>query len=77
VADWMSSRPQQAEQALAEVVAARRAAGEGYLAMRVAYDLGQVQRGRGRLVRRWPPIGKGWRPAAGPALSCRMLAWPT
>ena len=28
---------------------ARRAAGEGYLAMRVAYDLGQVQRGRGRL----------------------------
>ena len=49
VADWMSGRPQQAEQALAEVVAARRAAGEGYLAMRVAYDLGQVQRAPGRL----------------------------
>jgi ATP/maltotriose-dependent transcriptional regulator MalT len=49
VADWMSGRPQQAEQALAEVVAARRAAGEGYLAMRVAYDLGQVQRAQGRL----------------------------
>jgi LuxR family transcriptional regulator, maltose regulon positive regulatory protein len=31
------------------VVAARRAAGEGYLAMRVGYDLGQVQRAQGRL----------------------------
>jgi LuxR family maltose regulon positive regulatory protein len=30
-------------------VAARRAAGEGYLAMRVGYDLGQVQRAQGRL----------------------------
>ncbi len=50
VADWMSGRPRQAEQGLAEVVAVRRAAGEGYLAMRVAYDLGQVQRARGRLA---------------------------
>jgi LuxR family transcriptional regulator, maltose regulon positive regulatory protein len=49
VADWLSGRPEQAEYALAEVVAARRAAGEGYLAMRVAYDLGQVQRAQGRL----------------------------
>jgi LuxR family maltose regulon positive regulatory protein len=49
VADWMTGRPQQAEQALSEVVAARRAVGEGYLAMRVAYDLGQVQRAQGRL----------------------------
>jgi LuxR family maltose regulon positive regulatory protein len=49
VADWMSGRPRQAEEALVEVVAERRAAGEGYLAMRVAYDLGQVQRAQGRL----------------------------
>jgi LuxR family transcriptional regulator, maltose regulon positive regulatory protein len=49
VADWLSGRPGQAERALAEVVAARRTAGEGYLAMRVAYDLGQVQRAQGRL----------------------------
>ena len=49
VADWLSGRTGQAEQALAEVVAARRAAREGYLAMRVAYDLGQVQRAQGRL----------------------------
>jgi ATP/maltotriose-dependent transcriptional regulator MalT len=49
VADWLRGLPAQAEQALAAVVAARRAAGEGYLAMRVAYDLGQVQRTQGRL----------------------------
>jgi LuxR family maltose regulon positive regulatory protein len=49
VADWLSGRPGQAERALAEVVAARRAAGEGYLAIRVAYDLGQVRRAQGRL----------------------------
>jgi ATP/maltotriose-dependent transcriptional regulator MalT len=48
-ADWLRGRPGQAEPALAEVVAARRAAGEGYLAMRVGYDLGQVQRAQGRL----------------------------
>jgi LuxR family maltose regulon positive regulatory protein len=34
---------------LSEVVDARRAVGEGYLAMRVAYDLAQVQRAQGRL----------------------------
>ena len=49
VADWLSGRTGQAEQALAEVAAARRAAREGYLAMRVAYDLGQVQRSQSRL----------------------------
>jgi LuxR family maltose regulon positive regulatory protein len=48
-ADWLSGRLAQAEHALAEVVAARRAAGEGYLAVRVGCDLGQVQRARGRL----------------------------
>jgi LuxR family transcriptional regulator, maltose regulon positive regulatory protein len=49
VADWLGGRPERAEQALAEVVAARRAGGEGYLAVRVGCDLGQVQRARGRL----------------------------
>jgi LuxR family maltose regulon positive regulatory protein len=49
VANWLSGRLAQAEPALADVVAERRAAGEGYLAMRVCYDLGQVQRAQGRL----------------------------
>jgi LuxR family transcriptional regulator, maltose regulon positive regulatory protein len=49
VADWLRGRLGEAEQALAEVVTERRAAGEGYLAMRVCYDLGQVQRTQGRL----------------------------
>jgi LuxR family maltose regulon positive regulatory protein len=48
-AEWLRGRLAQAEQALAGVVAERRAAGEGYLAMRVGYDLGQVQRAQGRL----------------------------
>jgi LuxR family transcriptional regulator, maltose regulon positive regulatory protein len=48
-ADWLHGRLAQAEHALAGVVAERRAAGEGYLAMRVGYDLGQVQRAQGRL----------------------------
>jgi LuxR family transcriptional regulator, maltose regulon positive regulatory protein len=48
-ADWLRGRLARAEHALAEVAADRRAAGEGYLAMRVAYDLGQVQRAQGRL----------------------------
>jgi ATP/maltotriose-dependent transcriptional regulator MalT len=48
-ADWLRGRLTQAELALAAVVAERRAAGEGYLAMRVGYDLGQVQRAQGRL----------------------------
>ena len=49
VADWLGGRLKEAEPALAEVAAERRAAGEGYLAMRVGYDLGQVQRSQGRL----------------------------
>jgi LuxR family transcriptional regulator, maltose regulon positive regulatory protein len=48
-AAWLRGRLREAEHALAKVVAARRAAGEGYLAMRVAYDLGQVQRAQGHL----------------------------
>jgi LuxR family maltose regulon positive regulatory protein len=49
VTEWLRGHLGRAERALAGVFTERRAAGEGYLAMRVAYDLGQVQRGRGRL----------------------------
>jgi LuxR family transcriptional regulator, maltose regulon positive regulatory protein len=48
-ADWLRGRLGHAERGLAEVVAERRAAGEGYLAMRVGYELGRVQRAQGRL----------------------------
>jgi LuxR family transcriptional regulator, maltose regulon positive regulatory protein len=48
-ADWLRGRLTRAEHALAEVVAERRAAGEGFMAMLVGYDLGQVQRAQGRL----------------------------
>ena len=48
-ADWLRGRLGQAERDLAEVLAERRAAGEGFLAMRVCYDLGQVQRAQGHL----------------------------
>ena len=48
-ADWMRGRLTQAEDALAAVVAERQAAGEGYLAKRVCYHLGQVQHAQGRL----------------------------
>ena len=49
VADWLRGRLAQAEPALAGLVAERWAAGEGYLAVRVGCDLGQVQRTRGHL----------------------------
>jgi LuxR family transcriptional regulator, maltose regulon positive regulatory protein len=49
VADWLRGRLGPAEHGLAEVAAERWAAGEGYLAMEVCYDLGQVQRARGNL----------------------------
>ena len=48
-AHWLRGELGEAERALADVVAERVAAGEGYLAMRVCYDLGQVQRALGRL----------------------------
>jgi LuxR family transcriptional regulator, maltose regulon positive regulatory protein len=48
-ADWLGGRLGQAERGLAEVLAERRAAGEGFLAMRVCYDLSQVQRAQGHL----------------------------
>src|SRR5215470_15860256 len=47
--DWLRGRLAQAEHALAVLVAERRAAGEGYLAMRVCYELGQVQCAQGCL----------------------------
>src|SRR5262245_13926249 len=50
--DWLGGRPGRAERGLAEVLAERRAAGEffeDFLAMRVCYDLGQVQRAQGNL----------------------------
>jgi LuxR family maltose regulon positive regulatory protein len=48
-AHWLRGELGEAERALAEVVAERVAAGEGYLAMRVCYDRGEVQRAQGRL----------------------------
>jgi LuxR family transcriptional regulator, maltose regulon positive regulatory protein len=48
-ADWLRGRLGPAERDLAAALAERRAAGEGFLALRVCYDLGQVQRAQGRL----------------------------
>jgi LuxR family maltose regulon positive regulatory protein len=48
-ADWLRGQLGQAERSLAEALAERRAAGEGYLATRVCHDLGQVQRAQGNL----------------------------
>ena len=48
VAEWLSGRLVEAEQALAGLVAEQRGAGERYFA-RLCYDLGQVQRAQGRL----------------------------
>jgi LuxR family transcriptional regulator, maltose regulon positive regulatory protein len=49
VAEWLRGRLPEAEHALAALVAEQRAAGERYFALR-CYDLGQVQRARGRLA---------------------------
>jgi LuxR family transcriptional regulator, maltose regulon positive regulatory protein len=52
-ADWLGGRPGSAERGLTEVLAELRAAGQffaGFLAMRVRYDLGQVQHARGNLA---------------------------
>src|SRR5215831_11827731 len=70
VADWQFGRLAQAERALAEVTAELRAAREGYLAMRVAHDLGQVQRAQGRLSAALGTYQQGLEDAgqAGPAL---------
>jgi len=49
VTDWLGGQLGRAERGLAETLAERRAAGEGYLATRVCHDLGQVQRAQGNL----------------------------
>jgi LuxR family maltose regulon positive regulatory protein len=49
MAAWLDGRVGEAERGLAGVVADRQAAGESYLALRAAYDMGQVQRAAGRL----------------------------
>ncbi len=49
VTDWLRGQLGQAERGLAEALAERRAAGEGYLATRVCHDLGQVQRAQGNV----------------------------
>ena len=59
VADWLRGRLPQAERALADVVAERRAAGEEYLAMRARYDLGQVQHAQGHLGEALATYGQG------------------
>jgi LuxR family transcriptional regulator, maltose regulon positive regulatory protein len=48
-AHWLRGELGEAERALADLVAERRAAGEGYLAMRVCHDLGEVRLAQGRL----------------------------
>ena len=48
-ADWLRGRLGPAERDLTEVLAERRVAGEGFLAIRVCYDLGQVQCAQGNL----------------------------
>jgi LuxR family maltose regulon positive regulatory protein len=51
-ADWLAGRPGRAERGLAETLAELHAAGQffaGFLAMRVCYDLGEVQRAQGNL----------------------------
>ena len=63
VAQWLRGRLEPAAHALAEVVAERQAAGEGYLAMRVCYDLGQVQRAQGRLDAALATYRRGLEPA--------------
>jgi LuxR family transcriptional regulator, maltose regulon positive regulatory protein len=49
VADWMRGRLGEAESLLTEVLAERRAAGEGFLSILIADDVGRVQRARGHL----------------------------
>ena len=49
MADWVRGRLAEAEDRLVKVVAEQQAAGERYLAVRPACDLGQVRQARGRL----------------------------
>ena len=66
-ADWLGGRPGPAERGLTDVLAELRAAGQffaGFLAMRVCYDLGEVQRAQGHLDAALAPTGRRWRSAA-------------
>ena len=77
-ANWLRGGLGQAERDLAEVLAERRAASEGFLAMRVCYDLGQVQRAQRHLdagLATYP--GKRWRLPVRAAASSRIWAWRT
>jgi LuxR family maltose regulon positive regulatory protein len=49
VADWLRGRLADAEAALTALLAKQQAAGEFYLAVRIACDLGQVRQARGHL----------------------------
>jgi LuxR family maltose regulon positive regulatory protein len=49
VAAWQRGEPAEAERLLVHLVGERWAPGEGFLAVRPRYDLGQVQRAQGRL----------------------------
>jgi LuxR family maltose regulon positive regulatory protein len=49
VADWLRGRLNEAEHALADVVAERSTTGESYFILRASCDLGQIQRAQGRL----------------------------
>jgi LuxR family maltose regulon positive regulatory protein len=49
MAEWLGGRLAQAERAFASTIAQWRAAGERFLAVRLAEFLGQAQRGQGRL----------------------------
>src|SRR5215813_7264940 len=59
VADWLGGRLKEAEYALAELVADRRAVGERHFTVRCCYDLGQVQQARGHLGAALRTYGQG------------------
>jgi len=66
-ADWLCGQLEQAERLLAEVVAERRSAGEGFLAMRACYDLGLIQRAEGRMDAALATYRRALETDAGPA----------
>jgi LuxR family transcriptional regulator, maltose regulon positive regulatory protein len=76
VADWFGGRLAQAEHALEGLVAEQRAAGEVYLAVRAAYDLGQMQHARGRLGAALATYGQAFE-IAREAGRCRTRSWRT
>jgi hypothetical protein len=74
--DWLGGRLEEAERALAKLLADRQAVGERYFTMRGCFDLGQIQQARGDLdAGRCAPTGKAWRSPARRAALCRPPAW--